>query len=191
MAADIMQAQVEPTYGADQMDQSSSDESIDIVNNTPDTEAAQQHGTTSPFAAGSDQEEAGMGEDMEMQEVTPEPQLLPPPVTGAPLQVIEQHLSSLVRGTASDAARQPASSATPAAEPAAAVNGSANSPISFAGDSSGEDEAPLVSMRSQDVSASAQRSGSAEEARQQQHDSAQSRPSPTPSIGRQCLHCCC
>ena len=181
-----MQAQLEPTYGADQMDPPSSDDSsIDIINNTPDTEAAQQHATTSPFAAGSNQEEAGKGEDMEMQEVTPEPLLLPPPVIGAPLQVIEQHVSALVRGNSSDAAGQQAGSAAAAA----AGNGSAlRSP---AEDSSG-DEAPLVSMRSQDVSASAQRSGSAEEARQlQQHDSAQSRPSPTPSIGRQCLHCHC
>lgn len=182
MAADIMQAQIEPVYGADQADQYSDDGSIDIINSSPDTEPAQQRKGTSPERT--NREEAN--EDTEMQEATPVLQLLPFPDLGA--QVHEQHKVAPVEGSASHAAAQEDGSARAAAAPAVLDGDALDSP---AEDSSGEDEAPLASMHSQEVSEPALGTANLEDARQQQqHSSAQSRLSPTSSIGRQCLCCC-
>lgn len=188
MAADIMQPQIAPTYGADQVDHFSDDISIDILNLTPDNEGAQQHKSASPFAESTIQEEGGKIGDVEMQEVTPERQLLPPPQY-PPSHTLVQHKLDLELGNSSpsDATGQDVT----AAAAAAAANGRPS--VNLAADSSGDDEAPLVSMRSQDMSASAQRSGSAERTAQQQQkqqSGAQSRLSPTSSAGRQCLCCC-
>ena len=184
MAADIMQPQVAPTYGADQVDQIEDDASIDILNLTPDKEGSQQHQSASPFAESAVQEDGGKKGDVEMQEVTPEPQLLPPPRYPPSQTLVQQKLDL-------EFAREE-TNGTAAAGAAAAANGRPS--VDLVADSSGDDEAPLVSMRSQDMAASAQRSGSAErtvqQQQQQQHHSAQSKLSPTSSAGRQCLCCC-
>ena len=172
MAADIMQPQVAPTYGADQVDQFSDDVSIDFLNLTPDKEGMQQHDSASPFAESTIQAEGGKKGDVEMQEVTPERQLLPPPQYPPSESQIPCKLDL-------ESAEEQDGSA------AAAANGGPS--VNLVADSSGDDEAPLVSMRSQDMSASAQRSESAErtmQPQQKQQNRAQRRLSPTSSAGR-------
>ena len=184
MAADIMQAQVEPRYGADQAEQFSDDVSIDIINSSPDAEAAQQNEGTSPYADRTPQEEAN--KDTEMQEALPVLQLMLSDDHGAPAEVHEQHELAAVESSAFDATAQQDGSATAAAT---ALNGDASdSPVE---DSSADDEAPLASMQPRELSEPALRTATSEEARQQQQQqsNAQNRLSPTPSIGRQCLCC--
>ena len=177
MAADIMQMPIEQAFGADQRDQTSDDASIDIINSTPDAESAQQHGSTSPFAEHASQGEADKESKAQMHESTPEPRLLLPPQSESPSHPSEQCELERLRASLFDAATE------------AMHDGASGSP---AGDSSGDDEAPLVSMRSQDVSAAAQGSGSAEapqQQQQQQQSSAQSMLAPRLTIGRQCMSC--
>lgn len=182
MAADIMQMQIEPIHLAGQ---ASDDESIDVINSTPDAESAQQHNSASAFAEHAikqkaNEQEADNGNDLVMQEALPEPQVLPSPEYETPSLVMEESRQEVMRDSSSDVAADENGAATAAAQP----NGSAlGSPVK---DSSDDDD-PLVSMRSLDKSASGQASGSADDPSQQQI--AQSRLASKSGIGRQHTHC--
>lgn len=146
--ADTMPIQLESKFTAEQSSDGSG--SIDILNSTPEDDSAAPHNS----AATSRRRalEGQSGSDTDMQAAPPAFQL-PPPIHAPPHEDIDMELIP------------------DSPELAAAAEGRGTAAANPEGDSS-EDE-PLVSMWSQDMSASGQRSGSLEPPSQKQQ-SAQS-----------------
>jgi hypothetical protein len=175
MTAAVMQVQQVDEYKAGPpaheyvAGEDTDDESIDIVNTTPDDEvASRQNGSAATFSQPAS-ELPTHGATVK-HEALPEPQQLPAPQ-------LERYV--LIREVQPDQEAIPDSPSEIAAE----VDGSASGRPQ---EDRTDDDAPLASMRSQDVSATPQQADSAAQPSQQQQ--AESRSKDKSGAGRPCTH---